>query len=134
MRRGWALVAVAVVAVAFALLLNGLGDPTPASAAGGTTAQRGDDSEAERSGKPDRDELGDHGHGPPSWAHGARQDDHAWKKAWAALTPAEREKRMRALAEEHARGMRQWHRCVASGHGACQKPMPPGLAKKQQAG
>jgi hypothetical protein len=37
---------------------------------------------------------------------------------------------MRTLAEEHDRGMKQWHRCVASGRSACEKPLPPGLAKK----
>lgn len=82
--------------------------------------------------------------GPPPWAraHGrAHPDvkDHAdksWKEAWLALTPAQRERRMSELARVHAQGMREWATCVAAtpeapSPDACEKPLPPGLAKRQ---
>lgn len=91
----------------------------------------------------------DHSHtrkdpGPPPWAHadnhhrhGAKEHgDKSWKSTWHMLTPAQREKRMTELAKAHAQGMREWAECVSSGRDqgtkrdACEKPLPPGLAKR----
>ena len=80
---------------------------------------------------------------PPAWAQAHKQHstgDHAdksWKDAWHAMTPAQREERMTELARTHRQGMRQWAECVAAADGdktkrsACEKPLPPGLAKRR---
>ena len=81
---------------------------------------------------------------PPAWArahknHPARSGhaDKSWKEAWHAMTPAQREERMTELARAHRQGMRQWAECVAAAgddrgqRGACEKPLPPGLAKRR---
>jgi len=82
--------------------------------------------------------------GPPAWSrahqnHRQGMKGHsgkAWKDAWHALTPAEREAKMRALAKAHAKGMQNWADCVAAARAdatkraACTKPLPPGLAKR----
>jgi hypothetical protein len=38
---------------------------------------------------------------------------------------------MKRLTREHARGMRDWARCKATGRDDCVRPLPPGLAKKR---
>jgi hypothetical protein len=81
---------------------------------------------------------------PPGWArahknHAARPGhaDKAWKEAWHAMTPAQRERRMTELGRAHRQGMRQWAECVAAAgddkaqRSECEKPLPPGLAKKR---
>lgn len=82
---------------------------------------------------------------PPGWARAHKHhstgspghSDKAWKEAWHAMTPAQREQRMTELARAHRLGMRQWAECVAAARGdaaersACEKPLPPGLAKKR---
>lgn len=83
----------------------------------------------------------DHGSGPPPWAaaHGREgaKADQAWKDRWRALSPAQKARKMEELARAHEEGMRTWTRCVrAAGadtakRNACEKPLPPGLAKKQ---
>ena len=58
-----------------------------------------------------------------------------WKNAWQQLTPAQRSRKMTALAQAHAEGMQAWGDCVdaAGSHSVnlvkCEKPLPPGLAK-----
>jgi hypothetical protein len=52
-------------------------------------------------------------------------------KPWKRFSPAERSETMRRLAREHARGMRAWARCKATGRDDCVRPLPPGLAKKR---
>lgn len=74
------------------------------------------------------------GNGPPPGAHGPKGDDKAWQRAWKKLTPQQRERTMARLAEEHAVGVRAWAKCKAEGREGCEKPMPPGLAKKQLRG
>jgi hypothetical protein len=74
-----------------------------------------------------------HGHPHPNAKHHA---DKAWREAWQALTPAQREKKMSELSRAHAQGMREWAKCVAAAPeatkpDACEKPLPPGLAKRQ---
>lgn len=84
------------------------------------------------------------GLGPPPWAHaggglGAQRGNAAqsWKDDWRALTPAQKTQKMAVLTRAHEQGMRKWSRCVrAAGtdsakRRACEKPLPPGLAKKQ---
>jgi len=84
------------------------------------------------------------GLGPPPRAHaggrlGAQRGKAAqsWKGDWRALTPAQKAQKMAALSRAHEQGMRKWSRCVrAAGtdtakRRACEKPLPPGLAKKQ---
>lgn len=67
----------------------------------------------------------------------ADRSDPGWKDAWRALTPAQREATMRGLARQHADGMRAWAACAGkagadrSARAACERPLPPGLAKKQ---
>jgi hypothetical protein len=83
------------------------------------------------------------GHGPPPWAHAGGTSDrghHAdteWKHTWRELTPAQRQQRMRELADTHSDEMKEWRRCVAAAgqddqeRAGCEKPLPPGLAKRQ---
>jgi hypothetical protein len=51
--------------------------------------------------------------------------------AWKRLSPAEKVRMMKRLTREHARGMRDWARCKATGRDDCVRPLPPGLAKKR---
>jgi hypothetical protein len=81
---------------------------------------------------------------PPAWARAHKHHatgppghpDKAWKESWHAMTPAQREQRMTELTRTHRQGMRQWQECVAAARDnaaerkACEKPLPPGLAKK----
>jgi hypothetical protein len=125
----------AVVAVALVVGLVGLVAlvvrDTPASVSEPVAATASDDPTG----------RGEHhhgeGHGPPPWAGaGHDRDDRgqghkAWHDAWKAMTPEQREQTMRRLASEHEDGMRAWARCVADGGDDCEKPLPPGQAKKQ---
>ena len=120
-------VALVVGVVALAVGVSG----SPASVSQPVAAAASDVSEPPERGRGD-------GQGPPSWVgppsvdgqrgnHGHR----AWRDAWKNLTLKQREQTMARFAEEHRVGMRAWARCVADGGDDCQKPMPPGLAKKQ---
>jgi hypothetical protein len=51
--------------------------------------------------------------------------------AWKHLGPREKARTMKKLTREHARGMRAWARCKATGRDNCVRPLPPGLAKKR---
>lgn len=132
-----ALVSVLLAAVPTATTVLALGstqDPQPAADA--RVMARGSATLVERR---DHDGLG-----PPPWANaggrlGAQRGKAAqsWKDDWRALTPAQRTQKMGTLSRAHEDGMRKWTRCVrAAGtdtakRRACEKPLPPGLAKKQ---
>ena len=130
MRRWVPLSAVVAVALVVGLVVLAVRD-TPASVSEPVAASSSDDPSAR--GEHDRGE----GHGPPPWAGGGqdkddrRQDHKAWHDAWQAMTPKQRDQAMTRLAAEHEDGMRAWARCVADGGDDCEKPMPPGQAKKQ---
>ena len=73
------------------------------------------------------------GHGPPSWAQQAHADkakDKAWKDAWKELSPARKADLMKKLAHEHAEGMKAFSYCVEAGRSDCERPLPPGHAKR----
>ena len=71
--------------------------------------------------------------GPPPWAHSAAKGKGAKHglDAWKRLTPAQREALMTRLTREHAAGMKAYSACRADGRKDCEKPLPPGLAKRQ---
>jgi len=107
-------------------------------------AHEAEPQDSDDDGDGDGDGNGDGGGlGPPPWAHAGQTaargqgKDSAWKQAWHDLTPAQRQKKMKALAKSHADGMAEWGRCVAASAGdqqslaGCDKPLPPGLAKRQ---
>jgi hypothetical protein len=138
MRRIWvtALVSGLLVCVptAATVLAKGAQDSPPAANA--LAMARGG---AEIDERRDNDGLG-----PPPWAHaggglGAQRGKAAqsWKDEWRALTPAQKAEKMAELSRAHEQGMRKWSRCVrAAGtdsakRRACERPLPPGLAKKQ---
>ncbi len=147
-----------LVGLLVALLVSGFAGAAAVAVRGDGRAQaspsssstHGDDAQTEQ-GKPERDKAdrdkADRGHGPPPWAgrdkagrdnrgHGKPADDD-WRAAWKALTPAQREARMQALAKAHDEGMQRWLACVTDAgtdqakRKACEKPLPPGLAKRQ---
>lgn len=109
------------------------------------------DRDAKKESKTEKDEeKAARGHGPPPWAalghrgqargHGQARGlgaDADWKEAWRKLTPAQRERTMTDLAKAHAEGMQEWAECVSAAgddhaqRAACEKPLPPGLAKRQ---
>ena len=85
--------------------------------------------------------------GRPPWAHAGKNDKghgdkgdraakQAWKKYWHDLTPAQRADKMAELAKAHADGMKKFAACVKaagedkSARAECERPLPPGLAKK----
>jgi hypothetical protein len=51
--------------------------------------------------------------------------------AWKSLTPAQKAKKMAELSREHADAMKKWADCVAAGQDECERPLPPGLAKRR---
>lgn len=134
-----------VVAALAVVLAVGLGlvlgrSPEVAPTANGAAAAQTDDSPpADKGERAPRSE----GHGPPPWAgdgrggpppwagHGKGAPSSGWQDAWRRMTPAQRESTMRRLAREHSDGMREWRQCVDGGAQDCEKPLPPGLAKKQ---
>jgi hypothetical protein len=74
-------------------------------------------------------------HVKPPWAGGRHGKDRAakdaWKKQWQKLSPEQRARKSAQLARDHAEGMKRWKACVAAGRDDCEKPWPPGLAKKR---
>ena len=70
-------------------------------------------------------------HGPPPWAHGhgGKGQDKSLTK-WKAMTGAQRRAAMDRLVDEHAAGMKKFSACVETGSRDCEKPLPPGLAKR----
>lgn len=102
----------------------------------------------------ERGERGD-GKGPPPWAHGGEgsppwagkhsekswkpgKPPKEWKQRWRGLSEEQRADLMADLAREHAAGMRRWAECVAdagdrAARADCERPLPPGQAKKRPA-
>ena len=81
------------------------------------------------------DQSGD----PPSWSNagGGGQDDKQAKPdkqhrqdGWKKLAPAERRELMSGLVREHKAGMADFQACKRAGGTDCEKPLPPGQAKK----
>ena len=102
--------------------------PGPVAAA---AADPGDDVEADESSAQEEQE-GDRG-GPPPWASSMARGKHhkLGHDAWNHLTPAQREDLMTRLAREHSAGMKAYRACRAESRTDCEKPLPPGLAKRQ---
>jgi hypothetical protein len=123
-----AALAVAVVVALVTLAVAGLLGAEPDGLDVAAGADEGSESSPEKQVKKSR------GHGPPPWAHGPKGDHKAWQRAWKKMTPQQREQTMTRLAQEHAAGMRAWVTCKADGRDDCEKPVPPGLAKKQLRG
>ena len=76
------------------------------------------------------------GHGPPSWAHSKKgKGDKAardeWREKWRELTPAQRRDVLDRVVREHVEGMKEWRDCVLAESDDCEKPIPPGLAKRR---
>jgi hypothetical protein len=125
-----------VVAVA---LGAGSDRPVAQGVAAGPTATADDDpddqteSDEQRVAKGKDHDARGHRHGPPRWAqgHGAKKPGKAALEAWKKLTPAQKAKRMAELARVHADGMERWADCVAAGRADCERPLPPGLAKRE---
>ena len=97
-------------------------------------ADPGDVAEADESSTDDdqdADPAAERG-GPPPWAHSAAKGKHAKHglDAWKRLTPAQREALMTRLTREHTAGMKAYSACRADGRKDCEKPLPPGLAKR----
>ena len=46
------------------------------------------------------------------------------------MTRAQRKATMDRLVHEHAAGMKKFSACVEAGRRDCEKPLPPGLAKR----
>lgn len=126
------------VGVGLAMALMWLGaDLSGDDQAGRPVAAAGQDTDTSG----DVEDPGDRGrewglsHGPPPWVKapggGHASDGRVWRSAWGAMSPRERERIMSRFAEAHAAGMRSWARCVSDGSDDCEKPLPPGLAKKQ---
>ena len=116
-------------------LLAALGVPAienllPDTAVGvGHVALSGDDDES-------ADDGHDEGQGPPPWANNDRDKTKAKGKAkgkndaWKQLSPAARADLMTELVKEHEQGMKRFAACQEAGGDDCEKPLPPGLAKK----
>jgi hypothetical protein len=83
---------------------------------------------------------------PPAWSNAggggredkadkqskeAKQDKQAKHDAWKALAPAEKRELMSGLVREHKAGMADFQECRKASGTDCEKPLPPGLAKKQ---
>lgn len=126
-----AVLAVAVPVVVATLSGNG--------GSGQAVAAVDPDTDADIDTKADAGEAGRGG--PPPWAHAGGKDKadkgakHAKDSldAWKSLTPAEREKLMTRLSQEHEDGMKTYQACRTEGRTDCVKPLPPGLAKRQAA-
>jgi len=132
---------VAAVAVG-AVLLDGAGDDAVRPA--GVVAADGGPSES-TTGRDDRSQgqgpppwVTEREQGPPPWAaKGADKTTKPgkdWASTWRAMPPKERERTMSRLAREHADGMRDFGRCMAEKGDRCERPLPPGLARKAELG
>ena len=118
-----------------------------------TVATRDDDAEPPRhrrgtEGRSDR-------YGPPPWVRGGpspwagwpgeswksgkpSKPSKQWHRQWRDLSEAERDDIMADLARKHAAGMGRWGDCVKesddrSDRTDCERPLPPGQAKKRRA-
>jgi hypothetical protein len=136
MRRSWALSLLTSILVAGIIAVLAVAAVRPDTGASVAPAAAAADDERDEPGKGE-----DMGGGPPPWAHANGQGkahgaDHAWKEAWTELTPAQKRERMAGLVRAHEQGMARWADCVAaakndpSERASCEKPLPPGLAKK----
>lgn len=111
----------AAAAVSALFLLGNGGAAVATDHAAATHASAGDDG--------DRAETGETG--PPPWAHGhAGKQGHGPGAAWKALSPTQRGDLMKRLTTQHAKGMKAFGACVKAGRSDCEKPLPPGLAKR----
>ena len=73
-----------------------------------------------------------HGSGPPPWAQAATKMRHQpAPPAKPKLAAGEHAELMRVLTRRHRVGMQQWSRCRSAGRDECEKPLPPGLAKRR---
>ena len=72
-----------------------------------------------------------HRDGPPPWASHPRGPQ-AEVPGWHDLTPTQRAQKMARLAQRHATAMRKWAGCVRAGRTDCERPLPPGLAKRSR--
>lgn len=109
-----------------ALLLLDNGSTAVATDSGSSARQ------APVAGDQDEERDEDRGHGPPPWAHShAKAMHHGSGKAWKALSPGQRHNLMKRLSREHADGMKAFVDCVKAGRSDCEKPLPPGLAKRR---
>ncbi len=70
-----------------------------------------------------------HREGPPPWASHPRGPK-AQVPGWHDLTPKQRAQKMARLAHRHATAMRKWAACVRAGRTDCERPLPPGLARR----
>jgi len=70
-----------------------------------------------------------HRDAPPPWASHPR-GPRAQAPVWHDLTPKQRAGKMARLAQRHATAMRKWAACVRAGRTDCERPLPPGLAKR----
>ncbi len=71
--------------------------------------------------------------GPPPWARSVTKGKHDEDglASWKRLTPRQREDLMTRLAREHRAGMKAYRACRSDDRPNCEKPLPPGLAKRQ---
>jgi hypothetical protein len=128
--RKWlpALAAGAVLMVPFGVAAGNVLLSPPQDATATIVAAAASDESSEKSAeKPAKDKRGT---GPPSWAGGGKGADKAWQQAWKGLSPADRSDLMKRLGREHAAGMKAFEECVAAGGSECEKPLPPGHAKR----
>ena len=71
--------------------------------------------------------------GPPPWASSVTKGKHGEHGlgSWKRLTPQQREELMTRLVREHRVGMKAYRACRSDDRPGCEKPLPPGLAKRQ---
>lgn len=127
------LVAGLVLAAGAVSALVVLGDGTAAVAtdAADHGSDKGAEKDADKSAEKEARDGDDRDTGPPPWAHGHKElKSHGPGAAWKALSSAQRSALMERLATEHAQGMKAFGRCVAAGRTGCEKPLPPGHAKR----
>ena len=109
-------------------------DDTKNSASHGR--KHSDDKHSDKRGGRVKADNADKGHGPPAWAHSkkgkpgkaAREE---WREEWRKLTPAQRRTLIDELIREHAEGMKEWRECVLDERDDCERPFPPGLARRR---
>jgi hypothetical protein len=76
-------------------------------------------------------EKDDDGQGPPAWSNAG--GNHSKNDAWKQLSPDAKRDLMADLVSEHKAGMADFTECKRAGGTDCEKPQPPGLAKKSAA-